>query len=348
MSDRNSGLIWGIAAGAAAIGALAAIQRVGRRYDFQDKVVLITGGSRGLGLVMAREFAQQGALLAICARDGDELKRAAADLYEHGAEEVFDAICDIQDQSQVERTIADVRARFGRIDALVNNAGIIQVGPLEVQTQKDFEDAMQVHFWGPYYAMKAVLPEMRHRQEGRIINIISIGGKIPVPHLAPYCASKFALSGLSSTMHTELAKDNILVTSVYPGLMRTGSHINAYFKGQNEKEYAMFSIMNGLPTNSVSAERAARQIIDASRRGDSECVISLPAKLAAKVHGLFPEFTTELMAFTNRFLPGKGGIGKAMATGKESTSAAAPSVLTTLSDAASYRNNELNPDETIH
>lgn len=347
MSQKNNGLVLGIAAGAAAFAALAAVRRATRRYDFQDKVVLITGGSRGLGLVMAREFARQGALLAICARDREELRRAKEDLEEIGAE-VFDAICDIRYQSEVERLVSDVRARFGGIDVLVNNAGIIQVGPLEVQTQKDFEEAMQVHFWGPFYAMKAVLPEMRQRQEGRIINIVSIGGKVPVPHLTPYCASKFALAGLSSAMHTELAKDNVIVTSIYPGLMRTGSHINAYFKGQNEKEYAMFSIMNGLPTNSVSAEKAARQIIEAARRGDSEFIVSVPAWLAAKVHGLFPEFTSGVLAFSNRFLPGDGGIGRGMATGLESASAAAPSLLTALSDAASHRNNELKPNEAIH
>ena len=347
MSERNNGLIMGLAAGAAVVGALAAVQRAGRRYDYQDKVVLITGGSRGLGLVMAREFAARGARVAICARDRAELERARIDLEERGAE-AFDAVCDIRDQTQVERLVADVRSRFGRIDVLVNNAGVIQVGPLEVQTQKDFEEAMQVHYWGPYFAMKAVLPEMRQRRDGRIVNIISIGGKVPVPHLTPYCASKFALAGLSSAMHTELAKDNVLVTSVYPGLMRTGSHINAFFKGQKEKEYAMFSIMNALPTNSVAAETAARKIVDAARKGDSELIISLPAKMMAKLHGLVPELTTAIMATTNRFLPGEGGIGRGLASGLESTSAAAPSILTSLSDAASYRNNELKPNETIH
>ena len=149
-------------------------------------------------------------------------------------------------------------------------------------------------------------------------------------------------------MHAELAKDNIIVTTVYPGLMRTGSHINAFFKGQNEKEYAMFSIMNGLPTNSVAAERASGQIVEAARRGDSELIISLPAKVAAKLHGLFPEFTTAILAASNRLLPGEGGIGTGSRDGLESTSAAAPLVLTSLADAASYRNNELKPNQTIH
>lgn len=316
------------------------------RYNFADKVVLITGGSRGLGLVLARELASRGAKVAICARDRGELQRAKEDLESRGAE-VFDAICDIREQGDVETMIADVRSRFGPIDVLINNAGVIQVGPLDSQTQTDFEEAMKVHFWGPYYTMRAVLPEMRQRGEGRIANISSIGGKIAVPHLVPYCASKFALAGLSAGLQTELFKDNIFVTTVYPGLMRTGSHINAFFKGQHRKEFAMFSIMNGLPLTSVSAESAARRIADAVARGDAELVISPQAKAAVKLNALFPEMTSTLLALTNQLLPENGGVGHGHATGLESTSAVSPSILTSLVDAASYRNNELKPNESI-
>ena len=349
MDDRSSsktGLIL-TGAGIAGIAAFTAWRRARRRFEFRDKVVLITGGSRGLGLVLARELASQGAKLAICARDLDELERAAEDLKSFGAD-VFYAACDMRHQPEVERLVSQVRMHFGRIDALVNNAGVIQVGPLADQTQQDFEEAMQVHYWGPFYAIQAVLPEMRSRRDGRIVNISSIGGKIPVPHLTPYCSSKFALAGLSAAMGTELAKDNVYVTTVYPGLMRTGSHINAIFKGQNQIEFALFSIMNGLPLTSVSAENAARQIVSAARRGDAELIISVQAKVAAKMYALFPEFTSAVLELTNGFLPGPGGIGTAHASGLESTSSTSPSLLTKLIDAASQRNNELKPGESIH
>lgn len=344
-SNNNSLPI--LAIGLAAAGAALLYRALKPRYDFNNKVVLITGGSRGLGLVLAREFASRGARIAICARDRDELSRAKSDLEARGAE-VFDAICDVREQGDVQNLVADVRSRFGRIDILVNNAGVIQVGPLESQTQRDFEEAMRVHFWGPFYTMRALIPEMRRRGEGRIINISSIGGKIAVPHLAPYCASKFALAGLSSALHTELAPHGILVTTVYPGLMRTGSHINACFKGQNQKEYALFSIANGLPVTSVSAESAARQIVDATAAGKAELVISAQAKAAVKVNALFPEITSTILTATSRLLPDEGGIGRDTATGLESTSAVSPSVLTALVDAASYRNNELKPNESIN
>ena len=336
-----------IAAGLAAAGAALLYRALKPRYSYKDKVVLITGGSRGLGLVLARELASRGAKIAICARDRDELQRAKEDLESRGAE-VFDAICDVREQDNVENMIADVRSRFGRIDVLVNDAGVIQVGPIATQTQTDFEEAMQVHFWGPYYAIRSVLPEMRRRGEGRIVNISSIGGKIAVPHLAAYCASKFALAGLSSALRTELASDGIMVTTVYPGLMRTGSHINAYFKGQNKKEFALFSISNGLPITSVSAESAARQIANATASGRAELVISPQAKAAVKVNALFPEMTSAILSAINGLLPRDGGIGRDRATGLESTSAVSPSILTSLVDTASYRNNELKPNESIN
>src|ERR687891_1372920 len=105
--------------------------------------------------------------------------------------------------------------------------------------------------------MHAVIPLMKRQSYGRIVNIASIGGKVAVPHLLPYVASKFALVGLSEGMRAELLKDGIYVTTVSPGLMRTGSHLNAFFKGQHKKEYALFSIANALPLFSTSSKRAA-------------------------------------------------------------------------------------------
>lgn len=344
--NRNALLL--AAVGVGTLTALTALRRAhSSRFDFQGKTVLITGGSRGLGLVLARALAERGARIAICARDEEELKRAEEDLRSRGAR-VFTAVCDVRNQSEVERTVEAICNHYGQIDVLVNNAGMIQVAPLENQTQEDFADAMAIHFWGAFFMMQAILPEMKRRGDGRIVNVSSIGGKMPVPHLAPYCASKFALVGLSSAMRTELIKDNIFVTTVCPGLMRTGSPVNAIFKGQNEKEYAWFSISDALPFTSVSAENAAAQIIEATRNGRAELIISPQAKLAAKLNALFPELTSDIAAFANGFLPAAGGIGENHALGRDSQSATSPSVLTALSDAAALRNNELKTDETTN
>ena len=328
------------AAGAGAYLAARAVYRRFNGYDFNGKTVLITGGSRGLGLVLARGFAAEGANVAICARDPRELERARADLAARGAN-ILAFPCDVTERAQVRELVEVVSRHFGGVDVLVNNAGVIQVGPLGLMTLEDFEQAMNVHFWGPLYTTLAVLPQMRQRRAGRIVNISSIGGKVSVPHLVPYSASKFALAGLSDGLRVELADEGIVVTSVFPGLMRTGSPRNATFKGQHRAEYAWFAISDSLPVTSIGAERAAAQIIDACRQGRAELVITTQARAVNIFRTLFPEATADILAVVNRLLPGPGGIGRARARGKESESALAPSVLTTLTEWAARRNNEL-------
>ncbi len=170
---------------AGGVGAAVAAGMVVRRLtmaDLKGQVVLITGGSRGLGFLLAREFARQGCRVVICARDETELERARFDLERQGAD-VFAVQCDVTDPSQVELMVQKAKARFGQIDILVNNAGTIQVGPFESMTAQDFEDAMRVMFWGVLYPILTVLPDMMGRQSGRIVNITSIGGKVSMPHL---------------------------------------------------------------------------------------------------------------------------------------------------------------------
>jgi len=340
VEGRMNGLVWAAAGLGGLLLARALVRRV-REFNFAGKSVLITGGSRGLGLVLARELVGRGARVAICARDREELERARIDLRGRGAGDVLAFPCDVTDRAQVQELVRLCQDRFGGIDVLINNAGVIQVGPVEVMTVEDYEEAMRTHFWGPLYTTLAVLPEMRRRRAGRIVNISSIGGKIGVPHLVPYSASKFALVGLSEGLRAELAKDGIVVTTVCPGLMRTGSPRNATFKGQHRAEYAWFSISDALPVSAIGAERAARRIIDGCARGEAEVIVSLQAVLAVKFHALFPELTADMMSLMNRLLPDAGGIGTQSAKGKESQSAFSPSLLTTLSDTAARRNNEM-------
>ncbi|MBA2260336.1 MAG: SDR family NAD(P)-dependent oxidoreductase, partial [Acidobacteria bacterium] len=219
---------------------------------------------------------------------------------------------------------------------------VIQVGPLEHMTLEDFENAMATHFWGPLYLMMALIPVMRRRGFGRIINIASIGGKVAVPHMAPYCASKFALVGLSDSVRSELDQYGIRVTTVCPGLMRTGSPINADMKGKHEAEYAWFAISDATPGLSTSAEHAARRIIEASRHGDAELTITLPAQIAVVLNNALPSLVARGMALANRLLPGPtGASGDRNQRGRESGSRWAPSVATALSDRAAVANNQL-------
>ena len=337
---RSSTLLKWVTLSAAACCAGRMLLRKARRYDFHGKAVLITGGSRGLGLLLARQLAEEGAIVVICARDDAELDAARKDVARHGAE-VIALRCDVTDRNQVQQLVQEVVSRLGGIDVLINNAGIIQVGPMDEMTLEDFEQAMKVHYWAPLYTTLEALPHMRRCCQGRIVNIASIGGKISVPHLLPYNASKFALVGLSEGLRAELQREGIYVTTVCPGTMRTGSPVHAEFKGQREAEFTWFTVGASLPVASISGERAAREIIEACRYGEAEVILSLPAKAAALLHGVAPGLTSEILAVANRLLPRPGGIGAAPARGLESRPSWLPGWVTTLTDQAARRNNEL-------
>ena len=333
-----------LAAGALTFGAVLLSRRLraARRFDFRGASVLITG-ARGLALEMARQLGQEGARITIAARVDRELERAKQDLAERGIDAAT-VVCDIGNRDAAQRLVREVIARTGRIDVLINNAGVIQVGPLEHMQRGDFEEAMAVHFWGPLHMMMAAIPEMKHQGGGRIVNISSIGGRIGVPHLAPYCASKFALTGLSDSVRAEVAKDDIHVTTVCPGMMRTGSPFNAWFKGRHRDEFAWFAISDSIPGMAIHASRAAAQVIDACRYGDADLTITLPAKLALMINGVMPEAIATLMALANRFVlpqPTGDGSGDHRRSGWQSLSDAAPSRLTTLTERAAAENNQL-------
>jgi NAD(P)-dependent dehydrogenase (short-subunit alcohol dehydrogenase family) len=326
---------------AAALGTRALLRRA-RRFDLADAVVLVTGGSRGLGLALAREFGRLGARLAICGRNADALRRAGEDLLARGVDAAA-VPCDVTRREDVEALVRSVVDRYGRIDVLVNNAGIIEVGPLATMTPEDFERAMATNFWPALHATLAVAPLMQRQGAGRIVNIASIGGKVSVPHLLPYSASKFALVGLSEGLRAELAPSGILVTTVCPGLMRTGSPRNASFKGQHRAEYAWFALSDSLPGVSMDVERAARRIVRACRDGDAEVILSPPARAVAAANGLAPGLVTEVFGLVGRLLPGPGGVGTRRMPGHQSESAVAPSFLTALGDAAARRHNQMPP-----
>ncbi|HEY9661495.1 MAG TPA: SDR family oxidoreductase, partial [Allocoleopsis sp.] len=211
------------ALGLSILFALSWIDRWWREqsYDLNGKTILLTGASRGLGLVMARQLIDAGAKLAICARDSAELERAQTELQQQGGD-IIALTCDVTDQHQVEQMVKQVLDQFGTIDVLINNAGTDIVGPLEALSFADYEDTMKLHFWAPLYTTYAVLPGMKQRRSGRIVNISSVGGKIASPHMVAYCASKFALVGLSEGLRAELAKQGITVTTICPGTIRTG------------------------------------------------------------------------------------------------------------------------------
>lgn len=337
MKNKTQKAWWLAAAGAGALIGLSLLKKRQQAYSFTGKVVLITGGSRGLGLVLARQFAAEGARLAICARNLGDLETAKQQLTATGAE-VFAQVSNLRIEQDLKHMIRQVEQHYGRIDVLINNAGVIQVGPLENQTEEDFREALEVHYWAPLLTMLAVIPGMKQRREGRIVNIASVGGKVSIPHLVPYSGSKFGLVGLSEGFHAELKKYDIHVTTINPGLMRTGSPGHAVLKGQHEKEYAWFSTAAVTPLISMDAEVAARKIINACRYGEAELTLTLAGKLAVLVHGLAPALISDYFGLINRLLPEAGS--DLRATGKQSDSVLTPDWARRINEQVARANNE--------
>lgn len=330
----------GIAAGLAFAGAWWFSRR--ETHSFRNQSVLISGGSRGLGLVMARMFAAEGARVYLIARSRAELLRAERDLRARGGN-VRTMVCDVRDQAAVSRVVSRVIGETGRIDVLVNNAGIIQATPLEHAHTEDFSDSLRTHFWGPFHLVRAALPWMRQQGDGRIINVASIGGRIAVPHLLPYCVGKFALVGFSDGLHAELHKHGIAVTTVIPGLMRTGSHTQVQVRGQHRREAQWFGMAVATPLTSMDVGRAARQIIEASRRRRARITLGWQARAADIANTIAPELTAAVAALlVTHVLPGpaarpQGDVLRRL--GELDTGWVQPF----LPDDAAVRNNEILP-----
>lgn len=295
-----------LCAGAVAAGVCAINGRRNSR-GLRGKVVVITGGSRGLGLAMAEEFGRLGARLVLAARNAFELERAQHHLVQRravqSADDVLTVSADLRSPEDAQRLMAEATKHFGQVDILVNNAGVINVAPVENQRIEDFHGVMDANFFSGLHCTLAVLPQMLERRDGSIVNIASIGGKVAVPHLLSYTASKFAVVGFSQGLHAELRAKGIHVLTVCPGLMRTGSHVSAEFSGNASREYQWFSLSANLPGASTSAARAARRIVRAVLARRCEIAITPQAIVAARLGQLSPELTLRAMALVNRLLP---------------------------------------------
>jgi NAD(P)-dependent dehydrogenase (short-subunit alcohol dehydrogenase family) len=279
---------------------------VNSKLDREYPVALVVGASRGLGLLIARELDREGFRVVIAARDPEGLALAAEQLRADGARVATD-VCDVTDNGQVQALIDRTESDIGPIEAMVCVAGIIQVGPLDAQRRENFEAAVNTMLWGPVNTALAVAPRMRKRGRGRIGVITSVGGRIAAPHLLPYTTAKFGAVGFSRGLRSELAGTGVTVTSVEPGLMRTGSHLQASFVGNHGREYAWFAAAASMPLLSIDAERAAGRIVRGILAGRPVVTVTPLAMVAPRVDALFPGLTAALLGLTTRLLPDDPG-----------------------------------------
>lgn len=318
-------------------------RRLRQPQRLEGGVALVTGGSRGLGLLVARELGRRRMRVVLLARDEEELERARQALLAAGVDATA-LPCDVTDREGMRTLVADVEENIGPVDLLVNNAGIMQVGPIETMGLEDFQRAMDTIFWGALYASEAVLPGMRARRRGVIVNVTSVGAAVAVPHMAPYVAAKFAMRGWSEALSAEAARYGILVVTVLPGLMRTGSFKHALVKGRRHAEASLFSLAASLPVLTVSAAKAARRIVRAVERGERVLVLGAPAKLLRLTAALFPGPLVGALGRVNLLLPStprdEAGDARIPLPAELFRRGLARSVLTTLGERAAERYNE--------
>ncbi|HEY4381971.1 MAG TPA: SDR family oxidoreductase [Acidobacteriaceae bacterium] len=299
-------------AGTVAAGVLLARALCSRPVP-EDAVVLITGGSRGLGLAIASRFARRRVRLVLAARHRDELERAQSDLigkHPHlHPDDFYLVAADLSQPAECDRLVSETLERYGRIDVLVNNAAIMEVGPIEAQTTEAFERAMRINFFAALYTTWAALPHLRTQtplpgwsRRAAIVNIASIGGKFAVPHMLPYSASKFALVGFSEGLHTELRHKGIRVTTVCPGLMRTGGEEYAQFVGNVEAERRWFQLAAKTPILTASTSHAASRIYSAVAHGCAEITITPQAWILARKVGAAPAAMQFAASLANEYV----------------------------------------------
>lgn len=328
----------------AGLYAAARALRARRRVSFERRVVVISGGSRGLGLLLARRLVDEGAHVALLARTEADLDAAVAEL----GPSALAVPCDVRDRNAVEAAVENIVARLGAPSVLIHDAGVIAFGPEAHTSEADYAESLDVHFWGAFYLTEALKPQLPRDGSARVGYVSSIGGRVAVPHLAAYSAGKHALVGYADGVRAEMAEHGVRVTTITPGLLRTGSHPNAFVKGQHEKEYAAFAIGDATPLLSMDGGEAADAILDALRHGDPALTLGLPAKLAAAADGVAPGVVGHVMKAVAWALPAATGAqGDRRQRGWDSFSDLAPSPLTRPADAEVAPNNELRGHDPI-
>ncbi len=295
---RRGGWLNRLALVGCGLGIAAYITRQTPTPDIQGKVVIITGGSRGLGLALAEEFARQGARLALCARDSRRLEAARERIESLGAE-VLVIPCDVTDQAQVQMLVDSALDRYGVVDILVNAASALRVGPVLTQDLQDFADVMDATFWGMAYATLAVLPHMLERQSGQIVNVASIAGAVSMPHLAAFDSAQSAAIGFARSLRAELAGTGIAVTTVLSGFLRESAQGTALIEDSRRSETWTGQIAAS-PLATLGTAQAARAIVTATRQGKAEVLIPSTLKALTVCYDLFPGPT---LALLNRIGP---------------------------------------------
>jgi hypothetical protein len=247
--------------------------------DFRDRVAVVTGASSGIGAQLARDLAARGTHTALLARRMDRLEALADEIGRGGATSV-PIVCDVGDFASVDAAMASVIERFGHVDLLVNNAGYGTHVLFKDHATADIERMVRTNVLGTIYTIKAVLPSMRARKRGWIVNLSSVAGKLGQPDEAVYSATKFAVTGLSEGLSYELEPLGIHVMTVYPALVRTEMFTDAVLARMPERAKRTF----------MDAPDFTRQVLRALERGQYEVTVPRYVNIAYVLRALLPSW----------------------------------------------------------
>ena len=269
--------------------------------DLKDKVAAITGAASGIGRALAVNLGKEGCHLALSDINEKGLKETVS-LAKAGNVKVSAHVIDVADRDQVYRYADEVIKAHGRVDIVINNAGVAVAQTIEEVTYEDFEWVMNIDFWGPVYGTKAFLPYLKKQPEGHIVNISSINGMIPFPNNGPYNSAKFALRGFNKTLIQELKGSSIHITSVHPGGVKTSITKNMRFYKHVDENVKHSELVDGFDKLAkTTADGAARSIISGIKKNKKRLLVGMDAKIMDFMARMFPLFTTQLTgAFTRR------------------------------------------------
>ena len=251
--------------------------------------VLITGASQGIGKATALLFARQGYDLVLAARQPERLEAIASEVRALGRNALA-VPTDVRDPEQVNTLVEKTLEYYGTLDVLINNAGIYLLGSVEGFSLSDWHQAMDTNFWGYVHTLHALLPHFLERGKGTIVNVSSIGGKVPIPYQVPYTASKYAVTGLTQSLHAELEPKGIKVCGVYPNFISTDLMERAIFRGKDEEDAQAREdlVRKGLSVPIIEKpDDVAQAIWDAVKHQKSDVMVG-SANVSNASYKLFP------------------------------------------------------------
>ncbi len=263
--------------------------------------VLITGASQGSGKATAHLFAQNGYSVVLAARQPERLEAVAQDIRAQGGDALAIST-DVTNPEQVQELVDKALSHYSQIDVLINNAGICLTGSVEKTQLSDWHQLMDTNFFGYVYTIEALLPHFLTRKTGSIVNVGSFGGKMPLPEMTAYCASKYAVTGLTESLRLELEPKGIFVSVVHPGVIKSSFMERAMFRGEDDSEVeSRRQQMNQVLQSPLVSqpEDIAQGIWDALQHQRSEVVVG-PTVIATQTYRWFPDLITWMMKLANR------------------------------------------------